>query len=93
MVSWFGRLIDMAPLELPERGGPGLLEDLDAAYEGLTTDELLLLSGKYRFDYVIRSSSIEGDVFDEVYRNGPWWIYRRAPPVEPPEEADQDPVL
>ncbi|MEX0748097.1 MAG: DUF6798 domain-containing protein [Rhodothermales bacterium] len=87
MVSWFGRLTDMAPIDPPDRGGPGIIDELDAAYEGLTADDLLRLSETYRFNYVIRSGSLEGTEFESVFRSGPWWVYRRAPPAVPMEDV------
>ena len=80
MVTWFERLTDLAPIELPERGGPGLLDQLDAAYESLDGRRLVELSDRYEFDYVLRRTSMNDPdaSFGEAFGVEDWLIYRRV---------------
>lgn len=58
MIAWFRRLTDMAPIELPGRGGPKIMEKLDSAYAQLSASELRDLADRYRFEYVVRPAPL-----------------------------------
>lgn len=58
MLTWFKRLTDMAPIELPERGSSQMISDLDSAYASLDVDDLRRLASSYRFEYVIRPAPL-----------------------------------
>lgn len=62
MIVWFDRLLDIAPIELPERGGQETMAQLDSAYARLSAADLRRLSDQYGFEYVVRPSPIEGAV-------------------------------
>lgn len=90
MVTWFERLTDMAPVDLPARGDSGLQDRLDAAYESLGSDQLLRLADKYRFDYVLRRTALErsGPHFEEVFRAGDWITYERSEVLASPDTGN-----
>jgi hypothetical protein len=58
METWFERLRDMAPIELPERGTPETIARLDSAFARLSADQLRILSDTYRFEYVVRPAPL-----------------------------------
>jgi hypothetical protein len=62
METWFRRLMDMAPIELPERGTPETIARLDSAFANLSADELRILSDTYRFEYVVRPAPLAATV-------------------------------
>lgn len=62
MIVWFDRLLDMAPIELPERGGQETMAQLDSAYARLSAAELRRLSDQYGFEFIVRPAPIEGAV-------------------------------
>ena len=62
MLVWFDRLLDMAPIELPERGGQETMAQLDSAYARLSAAELGRLAEQYRFEFVVRPAPLEGAV-------------------------------
>lgn len=86
MVSWFRRLMDVAPIELPERGSPDLPARLDSAYESLSANQLRALSEQYNFSYVLRRTPLRetGADFDEVFRSRDWFAYERIEPEATP---------
>src|SRR5690606_1812993 len=69
-----------APIELPDRGGPDLPAQLDAAYESLSARQLNALSERYRFQYVLRTTPLEPPepYFVEAFRNDGYRVYRLA---------------
>ncbi len=54
MVTWFSRLTDIAPIELPERGSPETMAQLDSAFARLSAEDLRALADRYRFEFVVR---------------------------------------
>lgn len=58
MVTWFNRLMDMAPIDLPRRGGPETLSHLDSAFAALSAEDLMALAERYRFEYVVRPTAL-----------------------------------
>lgn len=84
MVEWLDRLLDMAPIELPERGGPELIDDLDAAYESLGADPLDALAATYNFGFVVRRTPLSGPepAFREAFTAEDWYVYRRTDEAE-----------
>lgn len=80
MVVWFERLTDMAPIDLPNRGGPEILDELDAAYESLGAARLKELSAKYEFDYVVRTTPLSRPepAFKQVFANDGWFVYEQV---------------
>lgn len=80
MVTWFERLTDFAPIDLPERGGPDILDQLDAAYEGLGRDRLADLASKYEFDYLVRRTPLPDPkpFFEQAIATDGWIVYGRA---------------
>lgn len=88
MVTWFERLTDMAPVNLPARAGPEFVDELDAAYESLSGSDLVRLSEQYRFRYVLRSSAISPSSprWRNVFQAGEWIVYERLEEVPPEEE-------
>ncbi len=79
MTEWFARLLDIAPVELPRRGGLALLQALDAAYLALSPDEVRVLADKYGFDYIIRSREAVPEGFTVEYESGSWAVWRILP--------------
>ncbi len=61
MIVWFDRLTNMAPIELPDRGGPQTQAQLDSAYASLSASELRDLAEQYRFEYVVRPARLDFD--------------------------------
>ena len=89
MVTWFRRLIDMAPVELPKRGGPDLPARLDSAFEALSVQRLVDLARQYRFNYVVRRTPLPPTTspFREVYRADGWLTYEFNPAIADSVEA------
>ncbi|GIV59048.1 hypothetical protein GQ464_015755 [Rhodocaloribacter litoris] len=81
MDEWYRRLTDLAPIRPPVRGGAAVLPHLDAAYEGLSADELRRLAGTYGFTYVVRRTRLPWPHrgLAEVFRHGTWTVYRVLP--------------
>ncbi len=84
--TWFTRLLDLAPIPLPERGSPALPARLDAAYMQLPAADLLELAARYRIDYFVRPAPLTPltEPFEMVFQAGAWRVYRvnrdRRPP-------------
>jgi hypothetical protein len=78
MYAWFERLTDLAPVALPERGGPALIRELDEAYEALAPSALLPLAGRYDFTYLVRATPLDPlpPAFESVLVVPPWTVYR-----------------
>ena len=78
VVKWFKRLLDMAPIELPERGGSAVLSKLDDAYNSLSPAALLRLSERYKFGYLVRENPFDEDqtLFNIVFKADPWIVYQ-----------------
>lgn len=89
MVTWFERLTDLAPIELPERGGPDLLDQLDAAYESLDAVRLVDLATKYHFDYVLRRTALPASepTLPEVFAVGDWFVFHRLDATDGDDDA------
>ncbi len=76
MAQWYARLLDIAPIDPPQRGGGAIISKLDSAYFSLSSQQIRSLSSKYGFDYIVRQdSAITGD-FESVYRKDPWIVWR-----------------
>ncbi len=82
---WFDRLLDMAPISLPERTDATLMAALDAAYDTLTPAQLAERADRYGFDYAVRTSpwadtllqptDAEGPPPRLVFVAPPWHVY------------------
>lgn len=80
MQGWYRRLLDMAPIAPPERGGAALLPLLDEAYEQLPAGALLERSERYGFSYVVRQTPLPSShSFERVFQAEPWVVYRIRP--------------
>ncbi len=71
--EWFERLMEVAPITLPARGHPGLMDSLDAAFLRLSQNEVVHLARHFDFDFVVRSHKIAA--FDEAHSVGEWTVY------------------
>lgn len=78
--AWFNRLLAIAPIRLPSRGGASVLEDLDRAYALQAVERLVSVMERYEADYVLLPREIDpGDELQQVYRGGDWHLYRLNP--------------
>lgn len=96
MVTWFNRLTDLAPIELPERGSADLMAKLDSAYETLTAQRLVELSREYNIDYVLRQTPLDspGPYFEQVFQADNWIAYERiADSLATPSQGAQPDTL
>ena len=75
--TWFERLQDMAPLQLPEQTDATLLKALDFKYNTLTPTDLEELGFTYSFDYIIRNTPLPiSSSLAIVYESQGWFIYK-----------------
>lgn len=82
MRAWFDRLISMAPIAPPERGGAKLIPLLDEAYESQTSSDLIQLAEQYAFTYVVRRSLLPDTTnFTLAFKASPWRIYTLRQPM------------
>ncbi len=83
--AWFARLTALAPIALPDRGGPALQDSLDAAFFRQSAPALLGLAGRYGFDYVVRRRPLAPPhpAFEQVFASEEWIVYRLAPDNRP----------
>ncbi len=79
MTQWFTRLMDIAPISPPQRGGTEVMAVLDSAYYALPAQEIQQLASKYGFEYVVRQEGAAPEEFESVYRAGPWSVWRIKP--------------
>lgn len=79
MTQWYTRLLDMAPIDPPYRGGGPIISNLDSAYFSLTSQQIQTLSSKYGFEYIVRHDSSPVDDFETIYRVSPWTVLRINP--------------
>ncbi len=79
MTQWFTRLLDMAPVTPPRRGGLNLISALDSAYLALPSEKIHRLSTTYGFQYIVRQEADAPDNFQTVYQAGPWTVWRVNP--------------
>lgn len=76
MIDWYLRLLDMAPIDPPERG-VGVRPALDAAFHRLSPEDWSQRIDRYGIDYVvIDRSAVTGTwPYREVFRAGEWTLY------------------
>ncbi|MEM8486608.1 MAG: DUF6798 domain-containing protein [Bacteroidota bacterium] len=75
--TWFDRLQDMAPLQLPEQTDPTLLAALDFKYNTLTPHDLEELGITYSFDYIIRNAPLPAaSSYSVEYETQGWFVYK-----------------
>ena len=79
MTQWFTRLIDLAPISPPRRGGEKIMAVLDSAYFALPAREIQRLASKYNFEYIVRQEATAPEGFESVYQAGPWNVWRIKP--------------
>jgi len=85
---WFERLLDMAPIVLPERTDTTLTTRLDAAYDALTPADLAVRAERYGFVYAVRTSPWADSLLHPVapgvdpprlvHVSPPWHLYQLA---------------
>ncbi len=80
MITWFGRLTDLAPVGRPERGAPDLLYRLDTAFESLNERQLVELGQRYEFRYVLRSTPLPEPLsaFRQAFSAENLFVYERS---------------
>ena len=76
MSQWITRLLDIAPVDLPSRGGAPMMSTLDSAFFALSTEEIHRLAGKYRFDYIVWPNTSVLSGFESVFEADPWRVWR-----------------
>ncbi|MCY4000534.1 MAG: hypothetical protein OXF84_06990 [Bacteroidetes bacterium] len=79
MNQWFARLMDLAPIDPPHRGGGPIIAQLDQAFFSLTRQQILDLHIKYGFDYIVTQQETMSDEFQLAYQSGPWIVWRIKP--------------
>ena len=79
MTQWFARLLDMAPVTPPRRGGLNLISALDSAYLALPNEEIHRLSSTYGFQYIVRHEADAPENFQLEYQADPWTVWRVNP--------------
>ena len=79
MTEWFTRLLDLAPITPPPRGGAQFIAALDSAYMSLPHPEIQRLAAEYGFDYIVRREGAASDGFELVYQAAPWTVWRIKP--------------
>ncbi len=78
--TWFERLQDMAPLQLPDQTDATLLKALDLKYNTLSPHDLEELGITYSFDYIIRKAPLPASASYSVeYENQGWFVYKLSP--------------
>lgn len=77
MITWFSRLLDVAPIK-PPSSGLGVKPVLDEAYHGHTTADWMSLRSKYGIDFLLvdQSELTSRPGFDPVHEEGRWKLYR-----------------
>ena len=85
---WFKRVIDMAPLSLPDRTDATLMAQLDEAFDALTPAELAERAERYGFVYAVRTTPWADSLLHPadsgidpprlVFISPPWHVYRLA---------------
>lgn len=70
MAEWFRRLLDIAPIEPPRRGGFAVMPVLDDAFLALSDDEVQTLADQYNFQYIIRPHADTPNGFEVVFTAG-----------------------
>ncbi|MCY4158911.1 MAG: hypothetical protein OXF48_04810 [Bacteroidetes bacterium] len=79
MTQWFTRLLDMAPISPPQRGGAPIMSVLDSAYFALPVQEIQRLAEKYNFEYIVRKEAKAPEGFESAYQVGSWNVWRIKP--------------
>ncbi len=79
MTEWFTRLLDIAPITTPRRGGAQFIPALDSAYLSLPQPEIQQLAATYGFDYIVRQEGAALDGFELVYQAAPWTVWQIQP--------------
>ncbi len=79
MSEWFTRLLDLAPITTPPRGGSDVIVRLDSAYLSLPKPDIQRLASKYGFDYLVRQEEAPLNGFELVYRATPWVVWKINP--------------
>ncbi len=75
--TWFERLQDMAPLQLPDQTDATLLKTLDLKYNTLTPTALEELGFTYSFDYIIRNTPLPiSSSMAVVHEAQGWFVYK-----------------
>ena len=75
MAEWFRRLLDIAPIDPPRRGGFAVMPVLDEAFLALSDDEVRRLADRYDFDYIVRPHTDAPDGFEVVYTAGDFAVW------------------
>jgi len=78
MTQWYTRLLDMAPIDPPHRGGGAVISELDSAYYTLSSQQIQPLSTKYGFEYIVSMDSATMSGYESVYRVSPWTVWRTS---------------
>jgi len=79
MTQWFTRLLDIAPISPPRRGGIAMLSVLDSAYFALPVQDIRHLAAEYGFEYIVRQEITAPEGFESVYQTGPWNVWHVKP--------------
>ena len=79
MTEWFTRLLDLAPVTPPGRGGAEFISVLDSAYLSLPPPGIRQLAAQYGVTYIVRPEGAVPDGFELVYRAAPWDVWRIKP--------------
>ncbi len=80
MFVWFERLYDLAPLDLPERGGPDLMARLDSAFVAMRPADRQLLVTRYAVDFLVlpdTAASLQYLGYEKRFEAGAWWVWHR----------------
>ena len=70
MAQWFERLLDMAPIDPPQRGGFAVMPILDEAFLALSPEQVRQLAQKYGFRYIVRPHMDVPEDFEVVFKAG-----------------------
>ncbi|MDE2957573.1 MAG: hypothetical protein OXU68_11295 [Bacteroidota bacterium] len=79
MAEWFRRLLDVAPIDPPKRGGLAIMPVLDGGFLALTDDEVHRLAERYDFQYIVRPHKEAPDGFEMVYAAGDLAVWAVVP--------------
>ena len=73
--EWLKRMVATAPITLPARGYPGMLDSLDYAFLQLSASELREIGQQYGASYFARNQRLDAPDFEVVHTDGAWSIY------------------
>ena len=79
--TWFERLQQWAPIELPDRTDRSLISRLDSSYHALEPKTLESLVVQYGATHLLRNTPLPAvsPVFIEVFQNSDWYLYACMP--------------